>query len=135
MSVAIDAYAAVALHFADEAGPFADLEDKLADGETAYTAPNFWQEVMEALRRAIREKRTTDADVNAFLAVLDSFAIEPLPVNPAAGCPTWLLSESLNVSAYDAGYVAVAKSRGLPLWTRDEPLRKKLKPTGIAFKP
>ena len=37
MSLALDASAAVALHFADERGPFVDMEDRLADGEEAFT--------------------------------------------------------------------------------------------------
>lgn len=135
MSLAIDASAAVALHFADECAPFAELESRLGNQEDAFTAPNFWQEVMEALRRGVREGRTTDLDVNAFLGVLDSFNIHTVPVNPVAGCATWLLAESLNVSAYDAGYAAIARQKGLPLWTRDGELVKKLRRTGIPYQP
>ena len=125
MSLALDASAAVALHFADERGPFADMEDRLADGEEAFTAPNFFQEVMEALRRTIREGRTTGADVQAWLTVLDSYNLTTVNVNPVAGSATWLIAETLNVSAYDAGYLAVAKAKGLPLWTRDAALARK----------
>jgi predicted nucleic acid-binding protein len=119
VSLALDASAAVALHFADERSPFVDLEDKLADGEEAFTAPNFFQEVMEALRRGVREQRTTDEDVQAWLGVLDSYNIVTVSLNPLAGCSTWLIAETLNLSAYDAGYIAVAKAKGLALWTRD----------------
>ena len=125
MSLAVDASAAVALHFADEREPFADMEDRLANGEEAFTAPNFFQEVMEALRRAIRERRTTSADVQAWSGVLDSYNIMALNLNPVAGSATWLIAETLNVSAYDAGYLAVAKAKGLPLWTRDSALARK----------
>jgi predicted nucleic acid-binding protein len=118
VSLALDASAAVALHFADERRPFADMEERLADGEEAFTAPNFFQEVMEALRRAIREGRTTNEDVQAWLSVLDSYNIVTGSVNPVAGCATWLIAETLNLSAYDAGYIALAKAKGLPLWTR-----------------
>jgi len=135
MSLCIDASAALALHFEDEFRPFELLEERLAGGEEAYTAPNFFQEVMEALRRAIREGRTTKADANAWLTVLDSYNITPVPVSPVAGCSTWILAEKLNVSAYDAGYVAVAYARGLPLWTRDAPLVNKLKREGIDYLP
>ena len=38
MSLVVDASAAVALHFADEREPFADMEDRLADGEEAFVA-------------------------------------------------------------------------------------------------
>jgi len=71
VSLALDASAAIALHFSDEREPFIDLENKLAEGEEAFTAPNFFQEVMEALRRALREKRTTHEDVQAWLSVLE----------------------------------------------------------------
>lgn len=135
MSVVVDASAIVALHFEDEAAPFAALEERLSRGEKAFTAPNFYQEVMESLRRAVREGRTSDADVNAFLTVVDSYDVEAVPVNPMAGCSTWLLAEKLNVSAYDAGYVAVAKAKGLPLWSKDGPLISKLKREKMAFKP
>ena len=125
MSLALDASAAVALHFADERRPFADMEERLADGEEAFTAPNFFQEVMEALRRAIREGRTTNEDVQAWLSVLDSYNIVTVGVNPVAGCATWLIAETLNLSAYDAGYIALAKAKGLPLWTRDHAVANK----------
>jgi predicted nucleic acid-binding protein len=125
VSLAIDASAAVALHFNDERQPFAAMEDQLADGEEAFTAPNFFQEVLEALRRAVREGRTTDEDVQAWLNVLDSYNIQPIEINPVAGCATWLIAEALNVSAYDAGYIAVAKSKGLSLWTRDRAVSNK----------
>lgn len=125
MTLALDASAAVALHFADERAPFELMEDRLADGEEAFTAPNFFQEVMEALRRAVREGRTSNEDVQAWLGVLDSYNIEPVNVNPLAGCATWLIAETLNLSAYDAGYIAVAKSKGVPLWTRDRALSNK----------
>ena len=84
MSLILDASAAVALHFADERGPFEGMEDRLAEGEEAFTAPNFFQEVMEALRRAVREKRTTSQDVQAWLGVLDSYNIVPTNLNPVA---------------------------------------------------
>ena len=48
MSLVLDASAAVALHFDDERAPFEQMENRLAAGEHAFTAPNFHQEVMEA---------------------------------------------------------------------------------------
>jgi predicted nucleic acid-binding protein len=135
VSLAIDASAVAALHFEDQAAPFEPLAERLVRGEEAFTAPNFHQELMEALRKAIRAGRTTDLDANAFLALVDSFNITPLPVHPLAGCPTWLLAERLNVSPYDAGYVAAAKARGLPLWTLDAPLINKLKRERLPWMP
>jgi len=125
VSLALDASAAVALHFIDERTGFEAMEDRLADGEEAFTAPNFFQEVLEALRRAVREGRTSNEDVQAWLGVLDSYNIQSVEINPVAGCPTWLIAETLNISAYDAGYIAVAKSKGLSLWSRDRALSNK----------
>jgi len=113
VSLAVDASAVVSLHFEDESGALEKLESRLSRNEEAFTAPNFFQEVMEALRRGIREGRT----------------------NPCAASSTWLIAEQLNVSAYDAGYIAVAKSRGLPLWTRDEVVRKRAPRIGVKVKP
>ena len=135
MSVEIDASAAVALHFEDEYGPYAALERALEAGEEAFTAPNFFQEVMEALRRGIREGRTTAPDVAAWLTVLDSYNITPLDVHPCAGSATWLIAEQLNLSAYDAGYIAVAKSRGLELYSRDDVIVRRAPTVGVAVKP
>ncbi len=135
MSLCLDASAALAMHFADEAAAVLDLEDRLADGEEALTAANFFPEVMEGLRRGIREKRTTDADALAWLSVLDTYQIRPQPAHPVAGCTTWMLAGKLNVSAYDAAYAAVAYAQGEPLWTLDNPLRNKLKLAAIKAKP
>jgi predicted nucleic acid-binding protein len=119
MSFVLDASAAVALHFADEFAGLERVEDALAKRVEAFVAPNFHQEVMEALRKAIRNGRTSSADASAWLTVLDSYAISVSRVDPCAGSATWLLAEQLNVSAYDAACIAIAKSRGLPLFSRD----------------
>ena len=135
MSLALDASAALALHFLDERPPFEPMEEALADGEDAFTAPNFFQEVMEGLRRAIREGRTTAEDAAAWLTVIDSYTVTPINVHPCAGSSTWLIAEQLNISAYDAGYIAVAKSRGLSLWSRDSALVRRAPRVGVTVKP
>jgi len=135
VSFCVDASAAVALHFADEREAFVEMEERLADGETAYTAPNFFQEVMEALRRGIREKRTTSEEVQAWLGVLDSYDFVAISLNPMAGSATWIIAETLNLSAYDAGYIAVAKAKGLPLWTRDKVITNKASRVSVNVRP
>jgi len=135
VSLGLDASAAVALHFLDERAPFEPLEDRLAEGEEAFTAPNFFLEVMEALRRGIREGRTTAEDAAAWLTVLDSYHVTPVPAHPCAGSATWLIAEQLNVSAYDAAYIAVAKSRGLELFTKDDVIAKRALKVGVTVRP
>jgi predicted nucleic acid-binding protein len=135
VSLALDASAAVALHFLDERPAFEPLEERLAGGEDAFTAPNFFLEVMEALRRGIREGRTTTEDAAAWLTVLDSYNIAPMPVHPCAASSTWLIAEQLNISAYDAAYIAMAKSRGLELFTRDNIMAKRDPIVGVKVRP
>lgn len=135
MSFVVDASAAVALHFADECIPFAAMEESLESGTEAFTAPNFFQEVMEALRRTIREQRTTKENVAAWLTVLDSYRITPVQVHPCAGSATWLIAEQLNISAYDAGYIAIAKARGLPLFSRDDVILRRAPKVGVTVNP
>jgi predicted nucleic acid-binding protein len=135
MSLAIDASAAVALHFLDERPAFEPMEDRLIAGEEAFTAPNFFQEVMEALRCGIRDGRTTPDDVAVWLTVLDTYSIRPVPINPCAGSATWLIAEQLNVSAYDAGYIAVAKARGLELFSRDGAILRSAPKVGVTVRP
>src|SRR5207245_853373 len=81
-----------ALHFADECAGFESMEEALENGKEALTAPNFFQEVMEALRRTIREGRTNAQNASAWLTVLDSYNITPIPVHPCAGSATWLIA-------------------------------------------
>jgi predicted nucleic acid-binding protein len=135
MSFVVDASAVAALHFDDESAPFREMEDALGKGEEVFTAPNFYQEVMEALRRALRHGRTTGADVAAWLTVLDSYNITSVPVHPCAGSPTWLIAEQLNISAYDAGYIAIAKARGIPLFSRDAAIVNRAPAFGVIVLP
>jgi len=80
---------------------------------------------MGALRRGIRDRRTTSEDVQAWLGVLDSYDFVTVNLNPMAGSAVWLIAETLNLSAYNAGYIAVAKAKGLPLWTLDKAVTNK----------
>jgi predicted nucleic acid-binding protein len=135
MSFAIDASAAIALHYVDERVPFTSMEERLLNGEEAFTAPNFFQEVMEALRRGVRDGRTAAEDAAAWLTVLDNYLITPVDLFPCSASATWLLAEQLNISAYDAGYIAVAKARGLDLFTRDTVVQRRAPTVGVTIRP
>ncbi len=130
----MDASAAVALHFLEERPRFEAMEERLAASEEAFTAPNFFQEVMEALRGAIRDGRTTADLASAWLAALDAYNIHPLSIHPCAGSATWIIAEQLNISAYDAAYIAVAKSRGLELFSRDTVIIKRAAKVGVTVR-
>jgi predicted nucleic acid-binding protein len=74
-------------------------------------------------------------DAAAWLTVLDSFPITPLQLHPCAGSATWLIAEQLNISAYDAGYIAVAKACGLELRSRYEKVVKRAPKLGVTVEP
>lgn len=136
MSFVIDASAAIALHFtAEKTEEFSAMEEHLISEKQAFTAPNFFQEVMEALRKGIRDGRTTQEWAAEWLTLLDQFQITPVSVHPCAGSATWLIIESLNISPYDAGYLAVAKSRGLPIFSLDQVVVNRASRIGVTVNP
>jgi predicted nucleic acid-binding protein len=135
VSFVVDASAAASLHFADEFSAFAEMEQALASGTEAFIAPNFHQEVMEALRKAIRGGRTSAEDAAAWLTVLDSYSLTIAAVHPCAGSGTWLIAEQLNISAYDAACIAIAKARGLPLFSRDAVILNRAPRAGVTVNP
>lgn len=135
MSFVIDASAAAALHYPEEASRFRRMEEHLIGEGTAFTAPNFYQEVMEALRRGIRNRRSAPDRAARWLELLDSFQITPVAVHPCAGSAAWIIAETLNISAYDAGYLAVAKTKGLPIFTMDDEIIAKAPRIGVRVNP
>ena len=67
--------------------------------------------------------------------MLDSYNISTVPLNPCAGSATWLIAERLNISAYDAGYIAVAKGRGLDLFSKDNVVVRRAPEVGVSVNP
>lgn len=90
---------------------------------------------MEGLLKAIGAGRTTPEDAAAWLTTLDSYSIVPIAINPCAGSATWLIAEQLNISAYDAGYIAIAKSRGVSLYTRHKIILNRAPKVGVTVLP
>ena len=138
MNFVIDASAALALTFADERTPEIEgMETRLMNGEPALTAANFHVEVLEGLLRGAREGRIDEADALVWLNVLDSYQITTAPIWPLGNGAVWMLARQVNISAYDAGYLHLAKTRGLRLATVDGPLVNKAAKAGVTllFKP
>ena len=120
----LDCSATVAWFFEDEADPYAEL---VLEGLEAAAAlvPALWPlEVANALLVGERRKRTSEAKVTQFLALLQSL---PITVDDQAAGHTWAgtlhLARSQNLSAYDAAYLEIALRRGLPLATLDGKLK------------
>jgi predicted nucleic acid-binding protein len=78
-------------------------------------------EVLHGLRRKWLSDAVTDEEAEIALALFHRIEIERYPVRPFVA-RMWALRH--NVTAYDAGYVALAESLELPLLTRDRRLSR-----------
>ena len=78
-------------------------------------------EVLQSLRRRWMVGQLNDAEAQIAVAALQSRSIVRHPVQPLVP-RMWAIRQ--NVTAYDAGYVALAESLDLPLLTRDARLAR-----------
>src|SRR5689334_18815521 len=69
-------------------------------------------EVLHAIRRHVRAKLLTDAEASDAITTFAAIEITRHPVQPFIS-RMWSLRN--NITAYDAGYVALAESLGFPL--------------------
>jgi predicted nucleic acid-binding protein len=127
----LDASVTLAWAFEDEAGGYADAALG-ALAEASALVPALWvSEVVNALVVGERRGRIAPADTARFLALLQS-----LPVSVAEarveGLPelSWMAREG-GIPAYDASYLQLAVSRGLPLATGDGALREAAASSGV----
>lgn len=130
----IDASVALAWCFADEASETADRALDRVEHEGA-VAPAIWPlEVANGLRSAERRGRLDLADVGRLRALLAALPVEVQNADLEAALGGVLeLARTLNLSAHDAAYLALAAERGLPLATADDRLRKACVEAGVAL--
>lgn len=132
--IVVDASVVLAWCFEDEGSPAADETlDRLA--EEGAVAPAIWPfEVANALRTAERRGRLDLADLARLRGLLEAL---PIDVEPA-DLPTTLgevldLARTLELTAYDAAYLALAARGGLPLATIDDGLRRAARTAGVGL--
>ena len=132
MSFVIDASIALAWCFSDEASPAADLAlGRLATEEAL--VPAIWPlEVTNGLRTAGRRGRLDMADLPRIRDLLIALPIrvETMDLATALG-EVSDLARSLELTAYDAAYLALAAKRGLALATIDENLKRACRTAGV----
>lgn len=128
----VDASVALAWCFADEVSELADrVLDQLEHDEAL--APAIWPlEVANGLRTAERRGRLDLADLSHVRELLVSLPVqvEGVPLDAALGEVTEI-ARHLDLTAYDAAYLALAARRGLALATVDDRLRRACERAGV----
>ena len=130
----VDASVTLAWCFSDETSAVADLAlDRLEHDEAI--APGIWPlEVANGLRTAERRGRLALADLPRVRDLLLSLPVqvEGVELGAALG-EVSEIARSLQLTAYDAAYLALAARRGLALATVDDRLRRASVAAGVAL--
>ncbi len=130
--IVVDASVALAWCFEDESSAGTDVAlDRLAAEGAA--VPAIWPfEVANALRTAERRGRLDLADTTRVRGLLEALPIEIEPIDlPTAVGDLVDLARTLDLTAYDAAYVALAARRGIPLATIDAGLQRAARTAGV----
>jgi predicted nucleic acid-binding protein len=132
LTFVLDASVTLAWCFVDESSEMADRVLDRLEGEDAL-APAIWPlEVANGLRTAERRGRLELADLAQVRELLTALSVEVegVPLDVALG-EVAELARQLDLSAYDASYLALAARRGLPLATADDRLRRACAQAGV----
>ncbi len=133
-SVVIDASATLPWLFADKVTP---ASERLAEFVSAHGAvvPAVWaSEVANALGVAARRARILPADIARLSEALIRFPITIEPARLSQSLREVLpLAQRHRLTVYDASYLELALSRGLPLATNDAALRAAALEAGVAI--
>lgn len=130
----LDCSVTMAWVFADEDDPYAaSVRDRL-DGDVA-VVPAVWPlEVGNALLVAERRKRVSRADAVRFVGILHQLPIDVDATPTLASLDDVLqMAREAGLSTYDAGYLELAATHGLPLATLDERLKRAARQLGVAL--
>ncbi len=132
MTLVLDASVTLSWCFEDEPSHLGDRVLGLLAGEDAIV-PSIWPlEVANGLRTAVRRARLREGElprIGDFLMALP-IRVEPLTLTDALGGVSEF-ARALDLSVYDAAYLALASRRGLRLATVDERLRRACSTAGI----
>jgi predicted nucleic acid-binding protein len=128
----LDGSLTLAWFFEDEADAYAQAVENSFQRASAIV-PSLWAlEVANALLTGERRKRTTEAKVNAFLALLGSL---PIVTDDETTMRAWhesiQLARAHQLSVYDGTYLELAIRRGLPLATLDDRLQAAAAACGV----
>ena len=132
----LDCSVALCWYFRDEADPYADgVATRLTSTEAV--VPSLWPlEVANAVLMGERRKRSTQADAQRWITVLETL---PITLDGETAARAWndtlRLARAQNLSAYDAAYLELALREGLPLATLDAGLKAAAQAVGVPLFP
>jgi predicted nucleic acid-binding protein/antitoxin (DNA-binding transcriptional repressor) of toxin-antitoxin stability system len=132
----VDASAALAWCFADEANAATNTLLDRFEGEHAVVPSSWHLELANALAVGERKERMTPARISEFIAPIGEL---PIVVDLQTGDlglgQVFDLARSERLSAYDASYLELAMRRALPLATKDGDLANAARRVGVALLP
>jgi predicted nucleic acid-binding protein len=131
--IVVDASIALAWCLGDEQDDIAEavLERVVAEGALA---PAHWPlEVANGLLAAERRRRISVSDTARAARLLVDLGVEIVPVAlSTAGDAALVTARQLKLTVYDAGYLDLARDRGLALATLDDDLARACRAAGVA---
>jgi predicted nucleic acid-binding protein len=129
----VDASVVLTWCFTDENSALAQRVAQMFRRGHSAIAPSFWpHEVLNALLVGEKRKRISGGLVRTFLADLVALPIElQAALAESVFEQTQILCREHGLTAYDAAYLDLAKSNGLPLATLDENLIRACAKTGV----
>lgn len=131
----VDASAALAWCFEDEASKYADgLLERLSHGEQIVVPAHWPTEVLNGLLVAVRRSRIEAGQPALLWRELARLPIEiEPPLSANQGTAILALGEKHGLTVYDAAYLELAYRRKLPLGSLDGDLRKAAHAAGVAL--
>lgn len=132
----LDSSVALAWCFEDEGSSAVDQILDSMDSDEAIVPATWPAEVSNALLAGERRKRITPADTTRSLLLLRSLNIQLDSQDSRPQIEEWLnLARPLNLSVYDAAFLALAVREGLPLATLDRGLQRAARKLGVRLIP
>lgn len=132
MSFVLDASVTMAWCFDDEHDALAEHALDLLTRERAVVPPLWAYEVANVLSVAERHGRTTESQTAYFVQLLSQLPITVSRLSPALAVLTDIARRH-RLSAYDAGYLHLAETSGLPLATLDGKLAAAATAAGVGL--
>jgi predicted nucleic acid-binding protein len=129
----VDASVALSWYFRDEETQLSEQLFAMTDDHILLVPPHWFSEVANGIRMGEVRGRCEEAEAPRFVARLESmsFAVETFP--PFVQFETVLpLARQYGLTVYDAIYLHVASSNGVPLATFDKALARAARDVGVA---